>query len=92
MLFVEHIVGLAIGIILGLATWLFKFIEHKSYCNMLKAIYMFACCIGPVTGAEVVKWSNCKFLGAMFFGYTCYRMLGDKGKPTKELALIWFWL
>ena len=81
MLFVEEIVGLLAGVGLGLIGWFFNFIAHKPYCMWLKALYVLACSIGPIMGAELVGWTNSKFLGGLFFGYTCYRVWGEEGKP-----------
>ena len=92
MLFVENAVGLICGVTLGLLTWFFKFIEHKPYCMWLKAIYFFFCQIGPIMAGDITGWPNAKFLGALFFGYTCFRIWGEKGKPKQQLAIMWFWL
>ena len=47
-LFIQNIVGLGAGIILGIFGWFFKFIPRKSFRIYSKFVYCVACAIGFV--------------------------------------------
>ena len=56
---------------------------------MAKFIWCFLVTISLAVGSDVSTYDEAKFIGALFFGYTCFRMWG-KDKPMKYLNFWWF--
>jgi hypothetical protein len=91
MLFIQNIAGLAVGVIMGLAGRVFKFIEKWKYCMWLKCLYCLVCGVGFIVAGEFSTFSNSKYIACLSLGYTCFRAWGDH-KPAKELGQVWFFL
>jgi NhaP-type Na+/H+ or K+/H+ antiporter len=81
-IFVHNVSGIIAGLIIGLCGWFFKFIDHKSYAIILKCIFSLLASIGLIIASELSNFQNAKFIACVSFGYTCFRVWGDK-KPTK---------
>lgn len=88
MLFIDNIVGLAVGIVMGLIGHVFNYFKSWKYSMHLKMWYCIGCDIGFVLVGEQTKHSNSKYIASLAFGYTCYRVWGED-RPTKEIG--WFW-
>lgn len=85
MLFVHNVVGLAIGVIVGLAAWPFKYIQDKSYCMWLKCIYGCSMGVAFIISAEYSSFTNAKYIACLSLGYTLNRVWDGK-KPAKEMG------
>lgn len=81
-IFVHNIAGVIAGIIVGLGGWFFKKIEDRSFCIYLKCAYAMIMAIGLIIASELSTFKNAKYIACLSFGYTCFRVWGDK-KPTK---------
>lgn len=90
-IFVHNIAGIIAGVLMGLAGWLFKFIEHKSYSINLKCAYALLVSVGLIIASELSTFKNARFIACLSFGYTCFRVWGDK-KPAKQIADCWFYI
>ena len=91
-LFIDNLIGLAAGIVLGLISYLFNFLKKYNELNMyLKTIYCIGCAILFVLVGEDIKYTNSKYLASLTFGYVSYRMWGED-KPTSELGWVWFFI
>lgn len=66
---------------MGLIGWFFKFIDDKSYTINIKCAYAIIVSIGLIIASEMSSFSNAKFISCLSFGYTCFRVWGEK-KPT----------
>ena len=80
-IFVHNIAGVIAGVIMGLIGWIFKKIEDKSFSIYLKCAYSIIVAIGLIIASELSTFTNAKFIACLSFGYTCFRVWGDK-KPT----------
>jgi disulfide bond formation protein DsbB len=78
-------------LIVGLIGWIFKFVEHKSFCIYLKCAYSIIMSIGLIIAAQESTFVNGKYIACLTFGYTSFRVWGDK-KPTAEIANVWFYI
>jgi len=67
---------------LGLIGWLFKFCEKWSFSIHLKAAFAMFGAIGLIIAAEESTMKNGKYIACLSFGYTCFRVWGEK-KPTE---------
>jgi hypothetical protein len=76
---------------MGLAGWLFKYIENKSYSINLKCAYALLISIGLIIASEESTFKNAKYIACLSFGYTCFRVWGEK-KPAKQIADCWFYI
>lgn len=84
-LFIENVVALAVGVSYGLLGWFFKFIKDPKLRINLKLLF---CIIGAmffVIAEEHANSHDAKYICALSFGYTCFRMWGND-KPSKEIA------
>ena len=81
-IFVHNVAGIIVGVIMGLAGWFFKFIDHKTYSINLKCGFCMITTIGLIIAAELSHFKNAKYIACLSFGYTCFRVWGEK-KPTK---------
>jgi NhaP-type Na+/H+ or K+/H+ antiporter len=90
-IFVHNIAGIIAGVLMGLVGWLFKFIEHKSYSINLKCAYTLIISIGLIIASEESTFKNAKYIACLSFGYTCFRVWGEK-KPAKQIADCWFYI
>jgi solute carrier family 9B (sodium/hydrogen exchanger), member 1/2 len=89
-LFIQNLAGLGVGIICGLAAWLFKFINCK-HVIYLKAVYMTSMAVTFIIVSEFSTFTDAKFIACMSFGYACSLFWGTS-KPMKELGLVWFFV
>jgi hypothetical protein len=75
-LFVQNIISFFIGVSLGLMGWVFKYIHNKDVRLFVKLIWVISVAIG-LTAMEWGAQSNeAKYIAALFFGYTSYRLWG----------------
>ena len=54
----------------------------------------FYCIAGAITFVVIEEYAgtkDCKYIGALFFGYTLSRMWGNE-KPAKHIAWFWFFI
>lgn len=58
IVFIQMIVGLAVGVAMGFVAWIFRFFETKPYSIYLKGIYCFCVAQGIVMASEFSKNSN----------------------------------
>ena len=90
-IFVHNVAGIIAGVIMGLLGWFFKFIDNKPYSINLKAAYALVVAVGLIIASELSTFTNAKFIACLSFGYTCFRVWGDK-KPTQQIADCWFYI
>lgn len=91
LLFVGNVVGLLIGIAMGLMGWVFTKISNPTVRIYAKFIY---CAVGAMVLVIIEEYAytkDCKYIAALFFGYTLFRMWGDE-KPAKHVAWFWFFI
>jgi NhaP-type Na+/H+ or K+/H+ antiporter len=89
--FVENAISLVVGVCFGLGAWPFKFIKNNRIRINLKLVY---CILGAMIFVIIANASHAhdaKYIGALSFGYTCFRFWGTD-KPAKEIAWFWFFL
>ena len=91
MIILEVVTGFGIGILFGLAGWFFKYLDHLSYVLWLKCGWCVAFAIATILASTKSGFTESKFICALFFGYTNYRIWGEK-KPYKELATVWWYI
>lgn len=91
MLFVTNIVAFFIGIILGLGGWFFKFIKNPTLQIYMKLLYCIVGAMVFVIIEEHAGTKDCKYIAALFFGYTLFRFWG-MNKPSKHIAWFWFFI
>lgn len=91
MIFVEIFVGAAIGTILGLCGWFFKYIKHWKSQIYLKALWCIAVAIADIIAVQKSGFTESKYIGALLFGYTSFRIWGED-KPNKQIAQAWFFI
>lgn len=89
LLFIQCIVGVVVGIIFGLAGWLFKYIPHYTLRMYLKAIYVIVMCGMFTMAAKLSGFDNARFIGAFVFGLVLYRIWGEDGRPRHELHILY---
>ncbi len=89
-LFIHVAVGLVVGILVGLTSWLFKFVTWK-YAIHLKAAYSVIIAVAFVIISEYSTFKDSKFIACLAFGYTCFRFWGTN-KPVKEIASLWLYI
>jgi NhaP-type Na+/H+ or K+/H+ antiporter len=78
--FVEVFTGIGGGIMFGLLGWFFKYIPNKTVRIWMKYLYCMMLVIGfPVT-SEVTGFTEIRFIGILFCGYTLFRVWGEE-KP-----------
>jgi uncharacterized membrane protein len=63
--------GLGIGIVFGLFSVVFNKIPHPTIRMWSKFIYCVLAAVAVVIADTLSGWSNAKFVGTLFFGYTC---------------------
>jgi hypothetical protein len=90
LLIVQIFAGIGSGVIAGLVGYLFKFITHKRLNIYLKALYCVFCCCCFDAAADISTWTNARFIASLVFGYTCYQVWGEDGRPNDELYFIFF--
>lgn len=76
LLFISNIVALVVGVCLGLIGWVFKFVKNPELRMYLKLGY---CIIGAmffVIAEEYAGTKDTKYIAALFFGYTSFRVWG----------------
>lgn len=91
MLFVSNVVAFFVGVTLGFGGWFFKFIQNPTLRLYMKLLY---CIIGAmvlVIIEEHAGTKDCKYIAALFFGYTLFRFWG-MDKPSKHIAWFWFFI
>jgi len=91
MLFVGFIVAFFVGIGLGLFGYFFKFIKHPRVRIYSKLAF---CIFGAISFVIIEEYSgtkDTKYMAALFFGYTLFRLWGQD-KPAKEIAWFWFFV
>jgi hypothetical protein len=91
LLFVGFIVAFFIGVGMCLLGWFFKFIKNPKLRMYAKLAY---CVVGPMTFVIMEEHSgtkDTKYMAALFFGYTLFRVWGME-KPAKEIAWFWFFI
>jgi len=91
LIFIQNLAGLVGGVFLGLFSWLFTFLEKKSYCMYLKCAFAMTGAIGLIIASETTHYKNAKYIGCLSFGYVCFRFWGEN-KPTKMIADCWFFI
>lgn len=89
MLFTEFFIGLAVGIIMGLTCYFFKYLNGFRYLLELKAFYCFAMAIAFVAAGEKSGYKDTKYIASLIFGYVAYQFWGED-KPTSLLAWTWW--
>ena len=57
----------------------------------LKAIWCISVATSFVIAAEKSGWKESKYIAALFFGYTSFRLWGAQ-KPNTQLATFWFYV
>jgi solute carrier family 9B (sodium/hydrogen exchanger), member 1/2 len=77
-----------IGIIMGLMGWPLNKISNPVLRNWLKFLWCAMGIIALPIGSEISGYPDAKYLGALFFGYTSYRVWGED-KPTIFLNRWW---
>jgi hypothetical protein len=87
----EIVTGLGIGIVFGLFSKVFNLITHPTARIWSKFLYCCVCAIAVVIGDTVSGWSNAKFVGTLFFGYTC-QLMWKEDKPVKLLGSYWYYI
>ena len=92
MLFVENVVGLAVGVLVGMAAWPIRYIAKWKYCRYVKAAYCVAFAIGFILAGEFSSFANSKYIANLSLGYTLSRVWGTTHLPSKELATVWFFI
>lgn len=91
VLFIEEIVALAIGVTLGLGGWILNKLKNPTLRINMKLVYCVIICMVLVIIEDKAKSHDAKYLGALSFGYTCFRVWGND-KPSKEIAWFWFFI
>jgi NhaP-type Na+/H+ or K+/H+ antiporter len=89
MVLVQIVTGAGIGVILGLLGWTFKFIKNIKLRIWVKFLYVVAAVLGFGIGSDLSGFSDAKFIGILFFGYSSFRVWGNE-KPTVYLNRLWF--
>ena len=89
-LFIQVIIGFAVGIVVGLTAWFFKFITWK-HSIYLKTFYCVSIAVGFVLASDFSGQTNAKFMASLTFGYTCSRFWGHQ-KPAKQIAQLWIFI
>jgi NhaP-type Na+/H+ or K+/H+ antiporter len=90
-LFIDNLIGLAIGVILGLAGWLLKYVKSKELRMYLKLAWCVIIAMCMVIIEEVAHGHDAKYIASLSFGYTSFRVWGAE-KPAKEIGWFWFFL
>lgn len=90
-LFLQNIVSFAFGVGLGLLSWLFKFIPDQDWRLTAKFIWLMSVALGLTLLEWKIHTTEAKYIAALFFGYTTYRLWG-KEKPAKHLYWFWFFI
>ncbi len=91
ILFIENIIALVVGVSFGLTGWFFKFVQRPRLRIYLKLGFCLVAAIFFVIVEEYAGSHDAKYIGALSFGYTCFRLWGED-KPAKEIAWFWFFM
>jgi solute carrier family 9B (sodium/hydrogen exchanger), member 1/2 len=91
LLFIEKIIALFVGVSLALFGWFFKFIKNDTLRINLKLAFCVFGAICFVIFEEHASSHDAKYVSALAFGYTCFR-LWEQDKPAKEIAWFWFFM
>jgi H+/Cl- antiporter ClcA len=67
----QNLIGLTIGIVFGLFGWFFNYIPNYNVRMWVKFLYCAAMAIAIVVCATMSNYTELKYIGALFFGYTC---------------------
>lgn len=91
VLFIEKIIALVVGVGFAMLGWFFKFVERPRLRIYLKLAFCIIGAIFFVIDEEYAGSHDAKYVAALAFGYTCYRLWGED-KPSKEIAWFWFFM
>lgn len=91
MLFVSFIVALVVGVAMGLFGWFFNFIKNPTIRIYAKLGFCVFGAISFVIIEEYAGTKDTKYMAALFFGYTNFRVWGQD-KPAKHIAWFWFFI
>ncbi len=70
-------------------SYLFKYIEKYPVTIYLKLIWCIAVAVGLAAAAEFSTLTNSRYIASLTFGYVNYRIWGETGRPSQQIA--WFW-
>jgi len=90
-LFWQVLVGVLVGLGCGCLGWFFKFLSNFKYVMFLKFIWCIIMVFGFPFAADFDGYPHAKFIAALFFGYSSYRVWGEE-KPSAELYRFWFYM
>jgi len=76
---------------MGLAGVVLNYVKNYDLRMWLKFLYCAAFAIACVVGATFSTFTEAKYIGALFFGYTSQRVW-KTDKPTKLLATYWMFI
>ncbi|CDW88253.1 mitochondrial sodium hydrogen exchanger 9b2 [Stylonychia lemnae] len=87
LLFVDNLIGIAVGILLGLSGLIFRCLCQNNLTQYIKLCFVVICCIGIGVSGEESSFINAKYITSLTFGITLQRTWGQS-RPINELK--WF--
>lgn len=76
ILIAQIVIGSLVGVACGLVTWPCKYIKSKTTRDLVKMVWIIMVILALGTGPEILGFGKAKYVGTLFFGYTCFRVWG----------------
>lgn len=93
IIFINILLGVCVGVTCGLCGMVFntKLFKGKPITMYLKFIWCLICVFAFPFAADLDGYPHAKFVAALFFGYSSYRIWGED-KPSALLYKFWFYI